>query len=122
MKELSWHPRPTQRQCPPRPHLEPYHAKDMGVKPGIVYNKPTISRWGQCNVKDRRSRSSHRCFLDKISSVHRSSYFIFNNSSAGAVIKSIQPHAETGDAGGRAAVPGRILFLFFTVNAFDLHT
>ena len=29
------------------------HAKDMGVKPSIVYYKPTISRWGQCNVKDR---------------------------------------------------------------------
>ena len=29
------------------------HAKVMGVKPSIVYYKPTISRWGQCNVKDR---------------------------------------------------------------------
>ena len=29
------------------------HAKEMGVKPSIVYYKPTISRWGQCNVKDR---------------------------------------------------------------------
>jgi hypothetical protein len=29
------------------------HAKEMGVKPAIVYYKPTISRWGQCNVKDR---------------------------------------------------------------------
>ena len=29
------------------------HAKEMGVKPIIVYYKPTISRWGQCNVKDR---------------------------------------------------------------------
>ena len=29
------------------------HAKDMGVKPSTVYYKPTISRWGQCNVKDR---------------------------------------------------------------------
>ena len=28
------------------------HAKEMGVKPSIVYYKPTISRWGQCNVKD----------------------------------------------------------------------
>ena len=27
-------------------------AKEMGVKPSIVYYKPTISRWGQCNVKD----------------------------------------------------------------------
>ena len=29
------------------------HAKEMGVKPSWVYYKPTISRWGQCNVKDR---------------------------------------------------------------------
>ena len=29
------------------------HAKEMGVRPGIVYYKPTISRWGQCNVRDR---------------------------------------------------------------------
>jgi hypothetical protein len=29
------------------------HAKEMGVKPSIVYYKPTISRWGQCNVRDR---------------------------------------------------------------------
>jgi len=29
------------------------HAKEMGVKPSVVYYKPTISRWGQCNVKDR---------------------------------------------------------------------
>ena len=29
------------------------HAKLMGVRPSIVYYKPTISRWGQCNVKDR---------------------------------------------------------------------
>ena len=29
------------------------HAKKMGVKPSIVYYKPTISRWGQCNVKNR---------------------------------------------------------------------
>ena len=29
------------------------HAKEMGVKPSRVYYKPTISRWGQCNVKDR---------------------------------------------------------------------
>ena len=29
------------------------HAKEIGVKPSIVYYKPTISRWGQCNIKDR---------------------------------------------------------------------
>lgn len=29
------------------------HAQAMGVQPSIVYYKPTISRWGQCNVKDR---------------------------------------------------------------------
>ena len=29
------------------------HAKEMGVQPSVVYYKPTISRWGQCNVKDR---------------------------------------------------------------------
>ncbi len=29
------------------------HAMEMGVKPSIVYYKPTISRWGQCNFKDR---------------------------------------------------------------------
>ena len=29
------------------------HAKEMGVTPSFVYYKPTISRWGQCNVKDR---------------------------------------------------------------------
>jgi len=29
------------------------HAQEMGVKPSVVYYKPTISRWGQCNVKDR---------------------------------------------------------------------
>ena len=34
------------------PMMEKY-AKEMGVKPSIVYYKPTISRWGQCNVKDR---------------------------------------------------------------------
>ena len=28
------------------------HAKEMGVQPSIVYYKPTISRWGQCNVRD----------------------------------------------------------------------
>ena len=29
------------------------HAKQMGVKPLLIYYKPTISRWGQCNVKDK---------------------------------------------------------------------
>lgn len=29
------------------------HAKEMGVKPNVVYYKPTISRWGWCNIKDR---------------------------------------------------------------------
>jgi hypothetical protein len=29
------------------------HAQEMGVRPSVVYYKPTISRWGQCNVKDR---------------------------------------------------------------------
>lgn len=29
------------------------HAKEMGVQPIRVYYKPTISRWGQCRVKDR---------------------------------------------------------------------
>ena len=29
------------------------HAREMSVQPSIVYYKPTISRWGQCNVKDR---------------------------------------------------------------------
>ena len=29
------------------------HAKRMGVRPGTVCYKPTISRWRQCNVKDR---------------------------------------------------------------------
>ncbi len=28
------------------------HAKEMGVQPSRVYYKPTISRWGQCNIKD----------------------------------------------------------------------
>ena len=30
-----------------------HYAKEMGVSPSRVYFKPTISRWGQCNVKDR---------------------------------------------------------------------
>lgn len=30
-----------------------HHAKEMGVRPSAVYYKPTISRWGQCNVRDR---------------------------------------------------------------------
>lgn len=29
------------------------HAKEMGVKPFIVYYKPMISRWGMCNIKDK---------------------------------------------------------------------
>ena len=29
------------------------HSKEMGVRPSRIYYKPTISRWGQCNVKDR---------------------------------------------------------------------
>lgn len=29
------------------------HAREMGVKPSAVYYKPTISRWGQCNVRKR---------------------------------------------------------------------
>jgi predicted metal-dependent hydrolase len=29
------------------------HAKEMGVQPSRVYYKATISRWGQCNVRDR---------------------------------------------------------------------
>lgn len=28
------------------------HTKEMRVKPSRLYYKPTISRWGQCNVKD----------------------------------------------------------------------
>ena len=30
-----------------------HHAKEMGVKPSVIRFKPTISRWGQCDVKDR---------------------------------------------------------------------
>jgi len=29
------------------------YSKEMGVEPSRLYYKPTISRWGQCNVKDR---------------------------------------------------------------------
>ena len=29
------------------------HAKEMGVRPSRVIFKPTISRWGLCNVRDR---------------------------------------------------------------------
>ena len=29
------------------------NTKEMGVQTSIVYYKPTISRWGQCNIKDR---------------------------------------------------------------------
>ena len=28
------------------------HARVMGVRPSLVYYKPTISRWGLCNLKD----------------------------------------------------------------------
>ena len=34
------------------PMVERY-SKEMGVRPSRIYYKPTISRWGQCNVKDR---------------------------------------------------------------------
>ena len=34
------------------PMVERY-SKEMGVKPSRLYYKPTISRWGQCNIKDR---------------------------------------------------------------------
>ena len=30
-----------------------HYAKIMRVSPSRIYYKPTISRWGQCNVKDR---------------------------------------------------------------------
>ncbi len=29
------------------------HAKEMGVKPSLVYFKPMISRWGMCNIKNK---------------------------------------------------------------------
>lgn len=29
------------------------HAREMGVRPSAIRYKPMISRWGQCNVKDR---------------------------------------------------------------------
>ena len=29
------------------------HSKVMGVKPNVVYYKPTISRWGMCDVKKK---------------------------------------------------------------------
>ena len=29
------------------------HSKAMGVKPSCITYKPTISRWGVCNVKDK---------------------------------------------------------------------
>ena len=29
------------------------HSKEMGVSPSMVCYKPTISRWGQCNVRTR---------------------------------------------------------------------
>ena len=34
------------------PMVERY-AKLMGVEPSFVYYRPTISRWGMCNVKDK---------------------------------------------------------------------
>ena len=34
------------------PIVERYGSR-MGVRPSIVYYKPTISRWGSCNVRDR---------------------------------------------------------------------
>lgn len=39
-----------------KPIVEPLvqqHAQEMGVEPSRITYKPTISRWGQCNVKDR---------------------------------------------------------------------
>ena len=40
------------------------HAKEMGVRPSRVFFKPTISRWGLCNVRDRmqRARPQHLYF------------------------------------------------------------
>lgn len=35
------------------PPMVERHAKEMGVKPSYVYYKSTISRWGQCNVRDK---------------------------------------------------------------------
>jgi predicted metal-dependent hydrolase len=32
--------------------LVEHHAQEMGVQPSRICYKPTISRWGQCNVKD----------------------------------------------------------------------
>ena len=29
------------------------HAREIGVKPSLVYYKAVISRWGVCNVKDK---------------------------------------------------------------------
>lgn len=29
------------------------HAKEMGVSPSVITYKPTKSRWGQCNVRNR---------------------------------------------------------------------
>ena len=29
------------------------HARQIGVKPRLVYYKPTTSRWGLCNVRER---------------------------------------------------------------------
>lgn len=30
-----------------------HHAREMGVRPSRVFFKPTISRWGLCNLRDR---------------------------------------------------------------------
>ena len=29
------------------------HAREMGVRPSRIYYKPTISRWGQCDIRER---------------------------------------------------------------------
>ena len=29
------------------------HAREMGVSPSRIYYKPTISRWGQCDIRNR---------------------------------------------------------------------
>ena len=35
------------------PPMVERHAREMGVKPSVVYYKPMISKWGMCNVKDK---------------------------------------------------------------------
>lgn len=30
-----------------------HHAREMGVRPSRIYYKPTISRWGQCDIRNR---------------------------------------------------------------------